>query len=362
MEEKKWDLELECKPDFMKSMDRIYAWYQGEIIDRPPVRFFAHNSFIDPILTERKWESVRDKWFDAEFQIEHYISNMQSTSFLGETFPIYWPNLGPNVYAAFYGYDLIYDECTSWIEPCKDGWEAINATGFDVQNVYFRKLEELTRHALQRCEGKFMVGYSDFHPGMDCVAAWRGTQLLCMDLYEDPDWIIPTVKKAEENFHLVFDHFDNMLKERKQLSSTWLGIPGYGKMHVPSCDFSAMISGDHFRRFCLPAILEEIKPMTHNIFHLDGPGCARHLDDVLGIDAIRAIQWVQGDGHKSIMQWIPLIKRIQTAGKSVVVDMSLNELEGFMGETDPKGLFVCLPASDKDTQEAVLKTVEKWRR
>ena len=37
-----WNLELEGKPDFEKAMQRIYAWYNQEMIDRPPIRFSAH--------------------------------------------------------------------------------------------------------------------------------------------------------------------------------------------------------------------------------------------------------------------------------------------------------------------------------
>ena len=34
-----WHLELETKPDFDRAMERVYAWYQQVVIDRPPVRF-----------------------------------------------------------------------------------------------------------------------------------------------------------------------------------------------------------------------------------------------------------------------------------------------------------------------------------
>ena len=39
-----WNLELGCKPDFEKAMQRIYAWYNQEMIDRPPILFSAHNA------------------------------------------------------------------------------------------------------------------------------------------------------------------------------------------------------------------------------------------------------------------------------------------------------------------------------
>ncbi len=42
-----WNMELEGMPDFDMAMKRIYAWFEGEILDRPPVRFVAHNAFLE---------------------------------------------------------------------------------------------------------------------------------------------------------------------------------------------------------------------------------------------------------------------------------------------------------------------------
>ena len=151
-----------------------------------------------------------------------------------------------------------------------------------------------------------------------------------------------------------------MLKAHRQPSVTWMGIPSFGKMHIPSCDFAAMISTRHFEEFCLPVLVEEVKPMTHNVFHLDGKGVARHLDHILAVPEINAIQWVQGMGDDTpIMQWLPLIKRIQAAGKSVLVDLQLAELEEFIENMDPKGLMLCI-AADETIQPEVIKRVEKW--
>ena len=42
-----WDFELENMPGFEKAMHRVYAWYENEIIDRVPIRFMAHNAFLE---------------------------------------------------------------------------------------------------------------------------------------------------------------------------------------------------------------------------------------------------------------------------------------------------------------------------
>ncbi len=36
-----------------------------------------------------------------------------------------------------------------------------------------------------------------------------------------------------------------------------MGIPSFGKLHIPSCDFAAMISPKHFEEFCYQPILKE---------------------------------------------------------------------------------------------------------
>ncbi len=76
-------------------------------------------------------------------------------------------------------------------------------------------------------------------------------------------------------------------------------IPFYEAMHIPSCDLGAMISNAMFRGFALPMIREEVKRFRHNIFHLDGRGVAVHLHDILAIEEVQAIQWVQGAGSTS---------------------------------------------------------------
>ena len=85
--------------------------------------------------------------------------------------------------------------------------------------------------------------------------------------------------------------------------------------------------------------------MTHNVFHLDGKGMLRHLDRILEIPQIHAIQWVQGVGDDlPILQWLPVIKKIQAAGKGVVVDLQLDELEPFIAAMKPDGLYLCIAA------------------
>jgi hypothetical protein len=358
-----WNVELEKKPDFEKSMERIYAWFDQEIIDRAPIRFSAHNSEFSGgrELKDRTWKSLKDRWWDTEYQLDLFEHELKQSVYNAETFPIYWPNLGPEVYTAFYGVELVYQEVTSYAVSNIKEWSQMDNIKLDFNNPYFRKIEEMTYAALERCRGKYLVGYTDLDPGAECAAAFRDAQELCIDLLLEPDKVKQLIHISSRDFHRVFDHFDTILKNHNQLSVTWMGIPSFGKLHIPNSDFGTLISPEQFEEFVLPVLKEEVKPMTHNVFHLDGIGVAKHLDMILGIPEINAIQWVQGVGNDlPIMQWVPLIKKIQAAGKSVVVDLQISELETFMKEVKPNGILLCI-AADQEIQLDIIKKVEEWK-
>jgi hypothetical protein len=355
--------ELKNKPDFEMAMKRINAWFEQTVVDRPPIRFTAHNAdFVQAHVSGRKsWPDLKSRWLDAEYQVDHYRASIEGEVFLGETFPVFWPNLGPEIYAACFGAELQFGEVTSWSRPVIKDWDEIGNLQLDTRCEYFKKLEELTAIALDKASGWYLTGYTDLHGGVDSAAAWRDPQQFCIDLITEPSQCRRLIEIAARDFQKVYDHFDAILKAHGQLSVTWMGIPSTGKLHIPSCDFASMISPTLYREFCHPLLVDVVKPMTHNIYHLDGKGVARHLDLILSVPEIHAIQWVQGMGlDQPILQWIPLLKRIRKAGKSLVIDLELHELEPFMEAMRPEGILLCMSVAPSDRPE-ILRRLEKWK-
>lgn len=359
-----WTVEIDGMEDFDMSMKRVYAWYENEIIDRPPVRFVAHNAFLEAAKEDISQLSPTEKkawWFDVETQVDLFIKSIEGRKFHGETFPVYFPNLGPDVYAAFYGAELEFGEVTSWSIPLVREWDDVETLKLDMDNEYFRKLEELTEFALEQSQGKFLVGYTDLHPGLDCVAAWRDPQQLCFDMIDNPGKVKELAELAIADFEIVYDHFDKMLKAHNQLSVSWMGIPSFERMHIPSCDFSTLISPVFFREFGLPILQREVQTMTHNIFHVDGKGVARHLEAILSVPQVHALQWVQGVGDDlPIMQWVPFLKELQSRGVPTIIDLNQKELDAFMAELKPPGLFLWMATDSEEEELEILNRVAKW--
>ncbi|MDP6849177.1 MAG: hypothetical protein QGI24_10370, partial [Kiritimatiellia bacterium] len=228
------------------------------------------------------------------------------------------------------------------------------------ENKYFKTIEALTAKALERAEGRFMVGYTDMYAGVDCALGLRGAEQLCMDLVMDPDGIRALIELEFDEYPDVYRHFDKVLKDHNQLSVTWMNLPSFETFNVLACDFAVNISPQHFDEFCMPIIRKEAELFTLNVFHVDGPGVAKNIDSILTLPNLAGVQWVQGYGQdKPIMQWIPLVEKVQQAGKSIIVDLQLDELDEFMSKVDPTGIMLWIPAKPED-QRAILEKVSKW--
>jgi hypothetical protein len=137
---------------------------------------------------------------------------------------------------------------------------------FSTEGEYYKKVLELTEVAFQKCGNKFIVGYTDLHPGLDCALAWRGINNLCMDLIMDPENAQKLFDLSTEHFLEVYNVYDDLLKANHTPSSTWINIPvPNGRMHIPSADFSFMISPEDFEKYGLPILKEEVNPDAHGL-------------------------------------------------------------------------------------------------
>lgn len=353
---------LTTKKDYQQCVERVEAWFNGNILDRVPIRFHRHNAEYDS-SGKSSHATLREKWFDAEYQVDNYINSIKGMRFNAETFPIFMPNVGPNAFAGFHGGDMTFEETTSWyheiIHDYSTDFEKIN---FSKENVFFKKLIEITNIALQKHDNNFLVGYPDLHPGLDCALAWRGTNNLCMDMIMEPENMPKLLNKATEYFLDVYDTFHDLLSLHGMPSCTWMNLPiPNGRMHIPSADFSFMISPEDYIQYGLPILQEEVKTMTHNIFHVDGLGVAKHIDAILSVPEVRCIQWVQGMADDyPIMQHLDFIKKVQSMNRGIIVDLAKEDLDDYMKVMKPDHHFLWIATESEEEEHAIMKKVEKW--
>lgn len=354
---------FEFKPDYEKSKARIDAFWERELIDRPVVQFYLSKpqDKCVPVPTSSH-KTAAECWMDAEYQAELALAQLQNQEFLGDSMPVAFPNLGPEVFSAFYGCPLIFgDYGTSWSEPILLDWDRADALCFDWENPYLKKLHEMTDALLGIGQGKFVTGMPDWHPGGDAVAALRNPQSLALDMIEHVAEVKQLLGKLEADYYQLYDCFYHKLRSAGQPISTWLPLVCDEKYYVPSNDFSIMISTAMFEDVFLPGLVRDCQFLERSIYHLDGPGALRHLDTILAIPELDALQYVPGASNEGYHKWIGVYRKAQAAGKAIEVFCTFQETDAVIETLDPHGVYLAVSdVPSRDAGESLLRRLERW--
>ncbi len=353
---------IEHIDDWEQRLARQDAFWACEIIDRPVVSCGADRPNPDfPPPPEKEWASQRDRWMDTEHIAQSALHGAMNREYFGDGLPGFPPNLGPEVFSAMFGAEMEYTERTSWSIPNLHDWADADKLQFSDDNFYFKKLTEITDALLEVGKGKFYVGMTDWHPGGDCVAAFRDPLNLNIDMIEHVDDVKAMIRRVDDAYFGAFDHFHNKLTAAGQAATNWAGIVSSKKWYVPSNDFSCMISKQMFDDVFLPGIAQECRFLEASIYHLDGPGALRHLDSLLEIPELSAIQWVYGAGNGRASDWMDVYRKCQAAGKGVQIGIGIDELDCLIENLRPQGVWLGLGGiGGREQFDDALKRIEKW--
>ena len=122
-----------------------------------------------------------------------------------------------------------------------------------------------------------------------------------------------------------------------------------------------MVSKRMFDEVFLPGIVRECRFLDRSIYHLDGPGALRHLDSILEIPELDAMQWVFGAGNEGFHRWVRVYQRVQAAGKGIQVTCDIQEVSQVMETLSPRGLYLSVGGvSSREEGETLLRHLEQW--
>jgi hypothetical protein len=357
------DMHLSLKPDFDTCFARYEAFWNRAVLDRPPVDIRIPRECAGPVPS-KEYASADEKWTDVDFRAGQQAAWLEAQEFLGDALPIAWPNLGPEIYSAWCGCAYHFTEDTGWSEPCVSDWDRdIEKVRLDMSHPFFRLCERYTSNLLELGKGRFLTGLTDFHSGGDHLAALRDPQRLALDMVENVEHVKAELVRSQVEYFTAYDHFYDMLKKGGSLACSWMeSLLSGGRFYIPSNDFSCMVSKAMFDDVFLPGIAAECRFFDRSIYHLDGPGALRHLDSILEIRELDAVQWVCGAGNEGFTRWAHVYRKIQNAGKGIVIYPELEELPAVFEALRPEGVYFARVGGvgDRETAEEALKRIEKW--
>lgn len=354
-------MELSFKPDFDRAVERLEAWWHCEVLDRACVQMYLSRPGKHSPYPVKNHATLRERWMDVEFSVMSALCSCERTYYVGEAFPVYYPNLGPDVCATLLGAELEFAPTTSWAIPFVRNWKDVDFTP-RFEGEYWSVIRKMTDLALEVGDGKWITGLTDLHMNGDLLSAIRGRERLCLDLHDRPDELREVIRKVGALYPLVFDDLWNRIRAKGLGCTTWLSVYHRGRYYPTSMDFAGLISPRMFQEFFLPIILDEIEFLDRSLFHVDGPTALPHLETLLSIPRLNGIQWVFGAGNGPCTRWIEVYRRIQKAGKCAqVIVGDVREIFVVLEELPPNGLLFTGGGwgLTPEEAEAVLKEVEK---
>ncbi len=349
------------KSDWAASRSRYLDWWAGRGL---VISMWEHLE-VDGICHEEvpAPAPARDhdqRWFDPQWRAADIHHRLARSDLRADILPVANTQLGPGSLAAVLGAQISASQDTIWIHAKAPDAPVV----LDEANPWLGLHLELVSACRRLSEGRYFVGCPDLVEGLDTLAGLRGMVPVLEQMYDDPGGLERDLQAVNDIWFDVFERIYQTINVDGEMAFCYFSLWAPGRMAKLQSDISVMISPDHYRRFVVPFIREQCQRLDHSMYHLDGVPALRHLDALLEIEELDAVQWTPGVGQPQggDPSWYDLYRRIRAAGKSVMPSwVEVDELAPLLDAVGPGGVNVLMHVTvPRDIDEA-LEIAERYR-
>lgn len=308
------------KERMLGTLSRHEQWWQGTL-GRPLINGLVYNAYAPshqakaPRITQA---NCHDFSWSAEEVVDAVDAELSQCEFFLDGYPrLDLACFGPGVLAAFCGARADNTSGGMWFFPCEENVKKLHVA-YDPENPWAKRIRAICRAGVEKWQGSVMVGMPDLGGVMDVIASLCGTENLLFALMDEPDEVHRLILETETAWRSAYDDFAAILAPQGAYTD-WNGILSRETSYIPQCDFSYMLSPQMFREFVLPTLERDTQRFSHTIYHLDGIGQLAHLDMLLSLPRLHAIQWVYGTGQPGPKHWMETYQKILQAGKHIMI-------------------------------------------
>ena len=304
---------------------------------------------------------LNQKWFDPEWRADYLDWYVSHSSLMADMLPVANTQLGPGSLAAILGGVFEGGEDTIWIHPDPHYTDDIV---FDPNHPNYLLHKQLLKACKKMAQGHYYVGMPDLMEGLDVLAAIKGTDKVLLDTVMQPEVLERQMQQINDIYFQVFDELYDIIREGDEMAFCYFSSWAPGKMSKLQSDISTMISQDDYRRFVQPFIREQCQKIDYTLYHLDGVGAMHHLDALLEIEELNAIQWTPGVGEPQggSPKWYDLYKKILSHGKSIMACwVTLDELRPLLDHIGGDGVHLEMDFHNEREVEQAMRIIEEYQ-
>jgi len=320
--------------------------------------------------------SLEEQWLSVDYAVKRAEADDSNLYYGLDAIHVERVHFGPGVQAAMLGAPYTLKENTVWfnMDPPIKCWDPIPVLMTDREHELYKAIITHTRALCDASKGRYAVAVTDIGGQMDVLYMLRGSELL-EDLIDYPNEVSTALEKLDNDFIDLFTTLCDIIGPTDCGYTGWMPVISDVPWYPLQCDISVMISPEMFECFVLPS-LDRISSVTgQSIYHLDGPGQIRHLDMLLSLKYIHAIQWVplpaaivgsQGLVNRSFIDKMSLdiYNRVLAAGKKLVLlGVEPSQVPVIFSEVGCDGVFIQANCKTRrDADELVAYAQKNWIR
>ena len=360
--------------DWSKRKERLLAFWEQEIVDRccisvlAPGRNMSKEEFYlnskGGIYATCKTEEDKVRmWTDPESIAKRRRAFFEKAFLGGDTIPQIFVDLGAGGHGGFFKGSKYQFEDSVWFHPfLTEETAKLSDLIFDRSSFLYQKTIEMAKYFVEDSGGDYFVSMPDATGNIDALAHARGSLAVLTDLIEDREFVKEALAYIQEMWFTLYNEYYPIVSENNEGGSSigWLNSYSTGKTICMQCDMSVMFSANDFEELIMPELRAQTDWADRSIYHFDGIEQIRYLPMLLDLKELDAIQWTCVAGQPSPLEYLPELKKIQAAGKSIVIWPSkLSEIEPLLENLSSKGLIVLAYTYSQDEAEQLIRLAEK---
>jgi hypothetical protein len=355
------------KEDIDKVRERLYAFWEREIVDRACISVIAPNKksvpismFHNPNDLTKDPQALRQYWENPQTIHKNNIVRLEGTFLGGEALPVIFQNYGTSGHCNYFGAQPIYGNDTIWFDPV---WSSLEVADHSYNEDSLKKRLAIARYLTDNAKDDYFVGMPDNCGTIDAICHLYGTENVLMDMISCPKILKQAVDTVNIGWAKTNEMFYNISKEHNAGGvHAWMHLLAPGRLTHMQCDMSVMISEQLYEEFVIPELEQQMQWLEYSVYHFDGIEQLRHLPYILSLEKLKTIQWTYVAGQPSAAYYIPALKQIQKAGKSLIIMAPACDIPVLLDELSAKGLYIHTETQTADQAKEIIAYTAKHSR
>ncbi len=218
------------KEDLKEAKERLKAWWDHEIIDRPVISYYfpRKGSSLVGLLESLAFSwRLAQNYDNIEQCIDIFEKKAPSAFFGGESIPSYFPNYGAGIMAAVLGVVPKFQTQTMWFSrptAPEDIFSLLESVKLDANNEWYSRLLRITEYAAKHSKGKYQVSMTDLGSVLDILSSFLGPEKLILTMKRRPNIIDTCRAIVLEKLLKVYDDLQRIIENYNDGCNAWLGV------------------------------------------------------------------------------------------------------------------------------------------